>query len=323
VAGTLFNFRMVPAIAGMLAVRGVDLRPMLREAGLPDEALRGEVIAPLARVQRLLDLLAQCTADPLFGISLGEQVPSGALGVTEFLMRSAPTVVDGMKVLCEFAPLINPAVDFRLQTDGADARLRFAIASQRDALGVQLNEYTFALLFRQYAMVLGERLPVEEVWFAHERSDHQAAVAARFGCRVTFGAEDCGLLVRGETLTRTPRTSDPVLFDFLLAQARSQIANLGTRDVISQVARVVEARLSSGDVSARAIAKAMATTVRSLQRHLADAGTSYREVLAHVRQRRRAELARGGLTEADIARRLGFADASSMRRSLDPPQPQK
>jgi AraC-like DNA-binding protein len=308
---------MVPAIAGMLAVRGVDLRPMLREAGLPDEALRGEIIAPLGRVQRLLDSLARYTANPLFGITLGEQVPSGALGVTEFLMRSAPTVVDGMKVLCEFATLINPILDFRLQTDGGDARLHFAIASQRDGLGTHLNEYTFAVIFCQFAMVLGQRLPVEEVWFAHERSDHRAEVAARFGSRVTFGAADCGLLVRGESLTRRPTTSDPVLFEFLLGQARSQIANLGTRDVISQVARVVEAQLSSGDVSAAAIAKAMATTVRSLQRHLADAGTSYREVLAHVRQRRRAELARGGLTEADIARRLGFADASSMRRSLD------
>jgi AraC-like DNA-binding protein len=155
------------------------------------------------------------------------------------------------------------------------------------------------------------------VWFAHERSEHQTDVGARFGCRVTLGAVDCGLLLRAESLARRPPTSDPVLFEFLLAQARAQIGNLGTRDVISQVARVIETRLSSGNVTAEAIAKAMATTVRSLQRHLADAGTSYREVLNHVRQRRRAELARSGLTEAEIAHRLGFSDASTMRRSLD------
>lgn len=323
VGGPLFSFRMVPAIAGMLAVRGVDLRPLLRDAGLPDDALRGDVIAPLARLQRLLDQVARVTANPLFGISLGEQVPSGALGVTEFLMRSAATAGDAIKVLCEFAPLINPILDFRLQMDGADARLHFAVASQRDALGVQLNEYTFAVFFRQFAMVLGERLPVEELWFAHQRSDHQAEVAARFGCRVAFGATDCGLLVRGETLARPPPTSDPVLFKFLLGQARSQLTNAGTRDVISQVAQVVEPRLSNGDVSAGATAKAMATTIRSLQRRLADAGTSYREVLAHVRQRRRAELTRGGVMEADIARHLGFAGASSMRRSLDPAPPHR
>jgi AraC-like DNA-binding protein len=316
-SGPLFSFRMIPVIAGGLALRGIDVGPLLREAGLPDEALRGEVIAPLSRVQRLMDRLAEVTANPLFGIALAEQIPSGALGVTEFLMRSAPTAGDGLAILCEFAPLINPILDFRLDQDGGDARLHFAVPSQRDGLGVQLNEYTFGLIFRQFALVLGERLLVEEVWFAHQRGDHQAEVAARFACPVAFDAVDCGLRVRAESLARHPPTSDPVLFEFLLRQARAQIANLGTRDVISQVARVIETHLSSGNVSADAIAKAMATTARSLQRHLADAGTSYREVLAHVRQRRRAELARSGLPQAEIAHRLGFSDASSMRRSLD------
>jgi hypothetical protein len=306
-SGPLFSFRMIPAIAGMLAARGVDVRPLLQKAGLPEEALRGEVIAPLSRVQQFLDALAEVTRNPLFGITLAENIPSGALGVTEFLMRSAPTAGDGLAILCEFAPLINPILDFRLEKHGDEARLHFAVPSLRDALGVQLNEYTFGLIFRQFALVLGEPLAAEEVWFAHERSEHQTDVGARFGCRVTLGAVDCGLLLRAESLARRPPTSDPVLFEFLLAQARAQIGNLGTRDVISQVARVIETRLSSGNVTAEAIAKAMATTVRSLQRHLADAGTSYREVLTPPRrcghflsrgpQPRAAAAARGARTK--------------------------
>jgi AraC-like DNA-binding protein len=70
-------------------------------------------------------------------------------------------------------------------------------------------------------------------------------------------------------------------------------------------------------VSAQDIASAMATTLRSLQRHLEAAGTSYREVLRHVRLRRRAELERSGLSASEIARRLGFSNVSVMRRALD------
>jgi hypothetical protein len=40
-------------------------------------------------------------------------------------------------------------------------------------------------------------------------------------------------------------------------------------------------------------------------------------VRTRVRQRRRAELERTGLTEAEIATRLGFANARTMKRSLD------
>lgn len=299
-------------VANMLALRGHDARRLLEAAGLPDEALRGEVIAPLSRVQRFLDLSAETLGDPLFGIHLAERLATGTFGVTEFLMRSAPTVSRCLHVLAEFAPLINPILDFRFD----DGRFSFTVHGERDVLGAQLNEYTFALLLRQFSLVLGERLPVEEIWFAHDRADSREQVAARFGCAVTFGAVDCGIALRRSVLDKSPPTSDSALFEFLLAQARSQIANLGTRDVIAQVARVIETRLGS-DVSAEATAKAMATTVRSLQRHLADAGTTYREVLKHVRQRRRTELSRSRLPDAEIARRLGFSDTGSMKRSLD------
>jgi AraC-like DNA-binding protein len=308
---------MIPAIAAMLAMHGIDARTLLREAGLPDEAMQGEIIAPLTRVQKFLDLAADAMRSPLFGIQLAERIPSGALGVIEFLMRSAPNVGRALELLHEFAPLLNPILDFRIETSGTQGRLHFAVPMQRDALGRHLNEYTFALVVRQFSIVLGERWPIEEVWFAHLRNDHRDEVAAWFGCPVTFGAIDCGVAVARASLDRAPSTSDPVLFEFLLGQARAQLANVGTRDMISQVVRVIETRLANGDVTAAAVAKAMATTVRSLQRHLADAGTSYREVLLHVRQRRRAELSRSGIPEPEIAKRLGFSDASTMRRSLD------
>jgi AraC-like DNA-binding protein len=74
---------------------------------------------------------------------------------------------------------------------------------------------------------------------------------------------------------------------------------------------------ASGAVGGTDVAHAMATTFRSLQRHLADAGTTYRDVLQHVRLRRRAELMRTGLEPAEVARRLGFSSVSAMRRSLE------
>jgi AraC-like DNA-binding protein len=314
--GPLFSFRMVPVIAGMLAMRRIDAHALVREAGLPDEALQGEVTAPLPRVQRFIELAAERTNAPLFGLELGERVPAGSFGVTEFLMRSAPSVEAALRVLCEFAPLINPMLEFRYVRRGDAGHLHFAIPSLREALGCHLNEYTLMLAVRQFSGVLGVRLELERAWFAHARREHAEAVAARFGCPVEFGAADCGLSLSRAWLERAAPTADAPLFEFLTAQARAQLANLASRDIVSQVARVVEARLPSGSVSGDAVASAMATTFRSLQRHLADAGTSYREVLQHVRLRRRAELSRSGLEPAEIARRLGFSTVGAMRRSL-------
>lgn len=308
---------MVPLISRVLAERGIDASKLLVEVGLPAEAIRGEVTAPLGRIQKLVDLAARRADNPVFGLELASVVPHGAFGIAEFLMRSAPSVKKAIEVLCDFAPLINPIGTFRHVITPEGGELHYGVLAQRDALGRHLNEYTIALIVRQFGAALGAPLPLARAWFPHARPAAADVVAQRLGTTVAFQSADCGIAVTHEVLERRPRTADPPLFEFLLAQAHAQLAYVGTHDVVSRVVRAIEMRLPHGDLDAAAIAAALATTVRSLQRHLAEAGTSYRDVLAYVRNRRRAELARGGFSQTEIARALGFTDARSMRRSLD------
>jgi len=155
------------------------------------------------------------------------------------------------------------------------------------------------------------------VWFAHARKHGADDVARRLGCPVELGAVDCGFAVASAVIEQAIPTANQALHAFLIAQARVQLANVPGRDVVAQVTRAIEARLTEPDLSAASIARALEMSQRSLQRQLAEAGTSYRDVIASVRRRRRDELARGGLGEAEIATRLGFANAKTMRRSLD------
>jgi hypothetical protein len=309
----LFTFRLIPLISTSLARAGIDATTLLDEAKLPHAALRGDVTAPLNRIQRFVDLAARALKAPLFGLDLAAAVPTGAYGVTEFLLRSCANVEAAARVLCELAPLINPIGEFEYR----DGELHYRVAAQKDTIGCHLNEYTIAILARGFGGVLGRELALTRAWFSHARASHAEEVARRLRCPVQFEAPDCGFALSPEELALVPRTADQALFEFLYTQAKAQLSQVGPVDIITHVVRVIEARLSTGDVSAPDIAKAMATTTRSLQRHLGDAGTTYRDVLAHVRRRRRLELQLGGLDEARIAKQLGFADARSMRRSLD------
>jgi AraC-like DNA-binding protein len=158
------------------------------------------------------------------------------------------------------------------------------------------------------------------VWFAHTRRDRAQIdeVARRIGAATTFGDATCGFAFAAGDAALAPRMADPALFDFHVQKTRSQVESLGgTDDVIAHVCRIVELRLPQGDVSIEEIARALAITHRTLQRRLTAAGTSYREVLAHVRRRRRAVLLRDRVPEAKIAELLGFADVRAMKRSLD------
>lgn len=314
----LFMFRMVPVIAAMLARQGIDAAAIVKEAGLPPEALRGDITAPLPRIQAFIDGAAKALGTTSFGLLMAEAVPPGSYGIPEFAMRAAPTFEASLRALAELAALINPLISFRLVM-GADGEgaCHCAIGSQRDTLGLHLNEFTLWYIVRQFATQNGGTFPLTRVWFSHARATGIDEVAKRFGCPLRFQAPDCGFAVSRDVLDLVPRNSDPVLFQYMIQQGRSQLAHAGELDIVSHLVRTLEPRLGDGDLGAAAIAKAMGVTARSLQRHLADAGTTYRDVLHHVRSRRRAELAGGGLDEQEIARHLGFSDARAMRRSLD------
>ena len=313
------TYRFVPVIGILLSRRGIDVAELLQEAGLPPSAARGEITAPLKRVKAFIALVAARLEAPLFGIELATSLTGGVFGTAEFLVRAATSLDAGLRTLCEFAALINPAGQFQfVDAEGGGGRLHYSFGAERDTLGMHLNEFTIAYVVRQLSSMHDGGLSLASVWFSHERVDHSEDVARHFRCPVRFQARDCGFSLSRGTLARVPRTADALLFQFLHDQARAQLGRHGSIDIVSQLVRVLEGRLPTGALDAAAAAQALALTPRTLQRHLAEAGTTYRNVLAHVRQRRRAELSGGGIGEADIARQLGFADAQAMRRSLDP-----
>jgi AraC-like DNA-binding protein len=314
---TLFTFRQVPTVAVMLAERGFAIADVLREAGFIDTSATTEITAPLGKVQRFLELSAARLDAPLFGLDLADRIPEGAYGVTEFVARTSPTVQHALSALCELSPLINPALDMRYIADQVGCEVRFAYAGERDALGAILNEYTVAYVAKHFAMVLGEPLALARAWFAHGRKQHHEELARRLGCHVGLQAADCGFAVASDVISRTIPSGNQALYAFLLAQARTQLANLGRHDVISLVTRAIEARISDLDLSAATVARAVELSQRTLQRQLTAAGTSYRDLLASIRRRRRAELERSNLTDAEIAQRLGFGSAKAMRRALE------
>lgn len=314
----LFSFRTAPAIAGMLVKRGIDPAQLLREIGLPLEAMQGEVTAPIARIRDLVERAAVLLGQPMLGLDLVALVPTGTFGLAEFVGRFAPTVKSGFQMFCASVPLVNPMIEWRYIDGKTECAMELSVPGSRDGLGIQLNEYSVAIVLRLSSGGLDEPLRVSRAWFAHQRNAEQAAViAARLGCPVTFGQATSGFAFSHDEAARAPKMSDPALFEFHVTQARARIASLGVDDVISNVSKAIELRLPRGDVQIEAIASALAITHRTLQRRLTDAGTSYREVLAHVRRRRRAELARDGVADAQIAEQLGFANVRAMKRSID------
>lgn len=83
------------------------------------------------------------------------------------------------------------------------------------------------------------------------------------------------------------------------------------------VRAAIAASLEHGDTSVQGTARRLGVSVRSLQRHLAEMGTSYSEMVAEVRLDTACHLLVASNERiSEIALRLGYAGASSFSRTF-------
>jgi AraC-like DNA-binding protein len=116
-----------------------------------------------------------------------------------------------------------------------------------------------------------------------------------FRCPVVFDRPDLAVVLPRDLLTSTrlpPSASRPVT----TADLSRLFPSGPPRDFVGEVTEIVRSRLLYGDADIEGLAQLLALGPRTIQRHLAEAGTNYRDIVAGVRVGRALEL----LKETDI-----------------------
>jgi AraC-like DNA-binding protein len=87
--------------------------------------------------------------------------------------------------------------------------------------------------------------------------------------------------------------------------------------VVHDVRRALASRVAGGDVRVHAVARALATSVRSLQRRLAAAGASYHQLLDLARKdAAERHLMESSLSIGEVAYLLGYSEAAAFNRAF-------
>ena len=140
-------------------------------------------------------------------------------------------------------------------------------------------------------------------------------LAGRFGAhRIDFGAESATMTLAPADLPLPLLDADAPLAAVLQEYAAAMIATQAdTAAWADQLRQVITAQLAGDGLSLPAAARQLAVSPRSLQRRLADEGTSWRELADEVRRDRAAVLLAHGRSRTAVAARLGFSDARALR----------
>lgn len=314
-----FEFRHVASVLERVALLGGRTDGLLEAAGLESQAARHPVVVgPPAHIEALLAEAAKRTRRPAFGLELATVIPRGRFGWLELALQSAPTLGDGWQILARYSAMLNRDSGYAYVTRPDQAIMAYETPRQVGGLGPHLNEFTIGLLLaKSRAGVPSEWRPAR-AWFAHKAPTSAAVVDGMFQCGVEFGQATSGLAIPSSVARASIETHDPVAHQLVRAHL-DELMPTGdsSRPTTARARGQVLERIGRDKIGISEIARALGTSARTLQRELADEGSTFAELVEDARRGlSETLLAHRNLTIGEVAARLGYADTRGFDRAF-------
>lgn len=301
------------------AVRaGLDADRIARTAGVPAWREGGEGTRVSSRYcLRVWELIERETGDPDIALRVSDESTTGEFGLLEYLFLSAATLGDALDACVRHTGSLTTSYRFRVARRDEQEVCYEVLSGVEDCRGRELLiQATFALLVGRARAATRYPVVPARVSFRQTAPADLATVVELFGTRaIDFGDPADALTLRSADLALPMKSADPELTAVLLAYAATLPA---TPEVgvtwLEQLGDAIDLALADGAATLEVVARRLLTSPRSLQRRLAEAGTTWRREVDHARRRRlqRAE----HLPRAQQAEFLGYADPASLRRAV-------
>ncbi|WCD82267.1 AraC family transcriptional regulator GliR [Pseudomonas sp. TUM22785] len=300
---------------------GLDVAAALDAAGIRAEELadNGKRM-PSEAHERLLQHLMAVSDDPLFGLHSARFVQPGSWSVLGYITMNCATLGEAMSRIVPYEKLVGDMGTSRMEAAGDHIRLIWNCRHEAPEIRRHMVENVLAswLLYARWIADM-ERSP-REVWFEHAQpagtrlEDYEEV----FCCPIRFDQACNALLVPMEYLGVPLRQADANLLRTLEEHALALMAGLDQDEPLPQrVKNALRLLLKDGLPRKERVAEKFHMTVRTLQRHLQQAGTSYQQILDELRQELAEHyLLRSDLAIQDIASYLGFTESRSFHRSF-------
>jgi AraC-like DNA-binding protein len=300
---------------------GLDIDQALAAAGISAEVLgdNGKRI-PSEAHERLLEHLLQVSGDPLFGLHSARFVQPGSWSVLGYIAMNCATLGEAMSRIVPYEKLVGDMGVSRVEAGAEHVELIWSCRHRQAEIRRHMVENVLASWLLYARWIADSEHSPREVWFEHAQPDGASLAEYQtvFGCPIRFAQPYNALIVPLEYLDVPLRQADANLLRTLEEHALALMAELdGDEPLPRRVKNALRLLLKDGLPRKERVAEKFNMTVRTLQRHLQQAGTSYQQILDELR-RELAEhyLLRGDLAIQDIACYLGFSESRSFHRSF-------
>jgi AraC-like DNA-binding protein len=305
---------------------GVAPAALAAALGWPADALdAGRDSLTVAEYIALLDVAARLAGDPVFGLRVGLHARLSTYPYYGLVVCACKTLREAFAQTRRYEGLAHDLGRSRMTIEGGIATYYWDcpwLAGRTEIEARHLCDSVLAGILTFAGWLAHERLPAREIGLPYPAPEAAVQAAHRqvfeapvvYGVPAAYGRFDAALL------DRPVPNADASMFKVLQRHAEELLAarlrETAEPRIVADVRRAVAAQLASERARLDDVAGALKLTARTLQRKLADAGTSFQAVHDAARQALAEELLRDArLNLTDVAYMLGYREQSSFNRA--------
>ncbi|MFC3892814.1 AraC family transcriptional regulator [Lentzea rhizosphaerae] len=315
-SGQPFAFRR--GTAGMRAMievgaeHGVDVRKMLRGTGISPEMLHGgAVVNGTQELAVAANLVTESGAESGVGLAVGERLSLRAYGVWGFALLTCPTVRSAVEFGLHYLPLTYAVTALGLCVCEDEAHLVVEEPDSPPALRTFLVEREIAVTAGILRAILDGSPPSMRVELRLPRPslDYETVLDAP----VRFDAPHNAIVTNTAVLDLPLPQADPLTKTACERACHTLLLERSSPGITQRVRTIID----EGVTDASLVAARLHLSDRTLRRHLAAEGSSFRSLVEETRRAKAVELMNlHHLSVEQAALRLGYADAATFIRAF-------
>lgn len=283
----------------------------------------------LARVQNLerfdyilwrdlLTALDQQLQRPALGLQIAELVQPKHLGIIAYIAMSCENLGEALHRYHDFHRLVYDGSPLQVSAENGLLSIRWSDLPKNMATQLT-DEVAIALMvgFLKHFMDFKD-ISLHEVHFQSEAPKHVALYEQYFRCKVRFSQPCSQVLMPVQELSKPFFQGDQTLQQLLTQQAHALLEKLpNTTQTDHRLQQAILTGLQKNLFQIEHIATQLNISVRQLQRHLQQQGTTYQQRMQEIRCMMAEEYLRDPhLSLQEISLLLGYSEQSAFQRAF-------
>ncbi|ARU88139.1 AraC family transcriptional regulator [Pseudomonas sp. M30-35] len=297
--------------------KGLNPTELLAQAKLPSDILNSqETMISYRKFVNLLNISSLKSNDPLFGLHYGLHQGISVFGPLIYLIRNARNVGEALRDLGNYFHLHMGAAEVRIEVQGRHVLLCYQTEEQNLPGLPQAAELAISVGAQLMRTLLGNRWQPQGVLLQHAPLASPNSYRRAWDVTPQFNSPYHAWLFDAKLLEIPLSSADEELHK-LLQKHLDNLDELQLGELPGYVQQLLRNFLPNGRVTIEQIADYMMLSTRTLQRYLAEEGTSFQNLLDQTRESLATRYLRDSSTSlTQLAELLGYSELSAFSRAF-------